>query len=180
MEQVRIVERGEDIVQDAGTVALQGAVSAEQAALGEGEHALSGHGPSAGNGDRPAVPRLADGGPEHAREAPQPDAWNETNGRILANVYTDPTRHTVSLLLDDRTANAVVYAARLLVADLEARAREARLASAMLPTESYGAVNRLAIAGRHERLAGRLRVLEGNYRAQVNGGWTPRERLERE
>ena len=56
MEQVRIMERGEDIVQDAGTIALEGAASAEQATLDEAGHALSELGPSAGNGVRPRAP----------------------------------------------------------------------------------------------------------------------------
>lgn len=85
----------------------------------------------------------------------------------VANVYTDPERHTVSLLLDDTTANLVVYAVRMLIADSEAHAREVRLFGATLPADSYGAANRQAIADRHERIASRLRVLERNYRHVV-------------
>jgi hypothetical protein len=88
----------------------------------------------------------------------------------VANVYTDPERHAVSLLLDDTTANLVVYAVRVLIADSEAHAREVRLFGATLPADSYGAANRQAIADRHERIASRLRVLERNYRNVVRGG----------
>ena len=62
------------------------------------------------------------------------------------------------------TANSVIYAVRLMAADAEAHAREVRLVGADLPSDSYGASNRHAIALRHERIAGRLRLLDYNYR----------------
>ncbi len=96
-----------------------------------------------------------------AGEQPTPD--RESTRPILANVYTDPPRHTVTLLLDDVTANIVLYAVRVLAADSEAHAREVRLVGAAMPPDSYGAANRHAIASRHERIAARLRVLEFNY-----------------
>ncbi len=85
----------------------------------------------------------------------------------LANVYRDPERHTVTLLLDEATANTVIYAVRALAADSEAHAREVRIIARTLPPDSYGAVNRRRIATRHERLAARLRMLESNYRTVV-------------
>ena len=69
----------------------------------------------------------------------------------------------MTLLLDDVTANIVLYAVRVLAADSEAHAREVRLVGAAMPPDSYGAANRHAIASRHERIAARLRVLEFNY-----------------
>jgi hypothetical protein len=39
---------------------------------------------------------------------------------VLANVYCDPKRRTVSLLLDEATANTVMYAVRLFAAESEA------------------------------------------------------------
>jgi hypothetical protein len=83
--------------------------------------------------------------------------------RILANVYCDPVRHTVTFLLDEVTANYAMYAARVLAADSEAHAREVRLAGAVMPVDSYGAANRHEIALRNERIARRVRVLERQY-----------------
>lgn len=90
------------------------------------------------------------------------------NCGTLANVYTDPTRHTVTLLLDDKTANIVMYAVRMLAADAEAHAREVRCVEAAMPPDSYGASNRNAIASRHERIAHRLLVLDRSYRTTVD------------
>lgn len=98
-----------------------------------------------------------------------PTKRQEVDQPPRANVYTDPKHHTVSLLLDDTTANLVIYAVRVLVADSESHAREVRLVGATLPSDSYGAANRHAIATRHERVAARLRVLERNYRAETSG-----------
>lgn len=100
----------------------------------------------------------------------QADVWRAMHSEILANVYTDPDRHTVSLLLDERTANAVIYAVRLHAAEIEAQAREARIIGGMKVPGSYGALNRAFIAIRHERQAERLRRLESNYRDEVGGG----------
>ena len=88
--------------------------------------------------------------------------------RVLANVYHDPIRHTVTLLLDERHATAMIYAARVLAAEYEAHAREVRAVAATLPPDSYGASNRSFIAIRHERIATRLRTVESNYRAEVS------------
>lgn len=92
---------------------------------------------------------------------------NRVEQRTVANVYTDPRGHTVTLLLDEVTANTVIYAIRILAAESEAHAREVRLVGATMPPDSYGAANRHAIASRHEHLARRLRVLERSYRETV-------------
>jgi hypothetical protein len=108
--------------------------------------------------ESPPAPVGSEAGPAQSSED-QADEHKQ-----LANVYVDPRRHTVSLLLDEGTANMVVYAVRLLVADSEAHAREVRRVQATLPPGSWGATNRHAIASRHERIANRLRALERNYR----------------
>jgi hypothetical protein len=92
---------------------------------------------------------------------------------VLANVYHDPKRHTVTLLLDERHAAAVIYAVRVLAADYEAHAREVRAVAATLPVWSYGYENRVLIAIRHERIASRLRRVEANYRTEVVDGGLP-------
>jgi hypothetical protein len=96
-------------------------------------------------------------------------------GQVLANVYHDPIRHTVTLLLDEQHATAVIYAVRALAADYEAHAREVRAVGAALPTDSYGHANRQFIAIRHERIASRLRRVESNYRTEVSEGGRPAE-----
>ena len=85
----------------------------------------------------------------------------------LANVYHDAEQKTVTLLLDEQHATAVIYAVRALAADYEAHAREVRLAAGNLPSGSYGAENRAMIAIRHERIASRLRRVESRYRAEL-------------
>ena len=101
---------------------------------------------------------------------------DESGRQLLANVYADSKRHTVALLLDDVTANMVIYAVRVLAADSEAHAREVRLVGATMPPDSYGAANRHAVASRHERIALRLRALENSYRDEIA---TARESLQR-
>jgi len=95
------------------------------------------------------------------------DEHAEASGRTLANVHIDPERHTVTLLLDDATANTVMYAVRLLAADSEAHAREVRRVQALMPANSYGAANRHEIASGLKRIARRLLVLDRNYRRIV-------------
>jgi len=94
-------------------------------------------------------------------------------GQVLANVYHDPIRHTITLLLDEQHATAVIYAVRALAADYEAHAREVRSVGAILPPDSYGHANRQFIAIRHERIASRLRLVESNYRTEVSEGGRP-------
>jgi len=94
-------------------------------------------------------------------------------GKVQANVYHDPKRETVTLLLDESHAEAVIYAVRSLAADYEAHAREVRAVAATLPSDSYGATNRLYVAIRHERIASRLRRVESTYRLEVDDGLPP-------
>lgn len=171
MERITFREASETTAQAVGSAALRRMTG--EAAVPEGESAVTA-GKDDGQEDVASSPSYEE---ENVGVEPgvrrSPLRRREADRPTLANVYTDPRRHTVSLLLDDRTANAVIYAVRVFMADLEAHAREARLASTAFPEDSYGAVNRLAIAGRHERLAARLRKLEGNYLEEVGGGWAP-------
>jgi hypothetical protein len=165
MEQARHVEGGE-----------QTSIEGKQLAMAGGEQTLVGRSDS--NGHRlddaspQAMPDVCPAIPDDESAPTRPGERPDYSGQVLANVYTDPIRHTVSLLLDDRTANCLIYAARVLAAEYEAHAREVRLVSATLPPVSYGAVNRLRIAWRHERIAERLRLLERNYQTEVSG-WSP-------
>jgi hypothetical protein len=127
-----------------------------------------------GNGDRRQQPPAPTEGTDSAdaQTGQRRTPGEAESHRPLANVYRDPERHTVTLLLDETTANTVIYAARLMAADSEAHAREVRMVAGTLPPESYGAANRYKIAARHERVAARLRVLEGNYREVVSDEWS--------
>src|ERR1700733_13317260 len=53
---------------------------------------------------------------DNAVPAEQPQTEKEESS-VLANVYCDPKRRTVSLLLDETTANTVMYAVRLFAAE---------------------------------------------------------------
>ena len=132
----------------------------EQAHRGEGEQEPKGAEALAAGGAQAAWP-------DRNAQGSGADRGGERSSPLLANVYHDPGRRTVTLLLDAETAEAVIFAVRILVANSEGRAREARLAGAALPLDSYGAANRHAIASRHERTAKRLRVLEEQYRDVV-------------
>ena len=65
--------------------------------------------------------------------------------------------------MDDVTANTVMYAVRLLAADSRSPCPGDQGGRCDLAPDSYGASNRHVIASRHERIAYRLRALEGNY-----------------
>jgi hypothetical protein len=110
---------------------------------------------------------------ETARPARRRAVATAAIGQVLANVYHDPVRHTVTLLLDEQHATAVIYAIRALAADFEAHAREVRAVAANMPLDSYGHANRQFIAIRHERLASRLRRVESNYRTEISEGGMP-------
>lgn len=157
-------------------------------------HVAMGQAPDVGSGAGPVESSQADADQEEAvMSSPAADVSSEgitdptaterpgqrrdTDHRLLANVYCDPTRRTVTLLLDDVTANTVIYAVRVLAADAEAHAREVRNVGADMPPDSYGASNRHAIASRHERIARRLRLLEYNYRDITTTAGLPVRRL---
>jgi septal ring-binding cell division protein DamX len=151
-------ERGEQLDRSLAAAALQQVVDSGGVASGPEEQGQTGAKTDAAI---PPVSRTDSMADEEAVERGR--QRGESERKLLANVYADPKRHTVAFLLDDVTANMVMYAVRVLAADSEAHAREVRLIGATMPPESYGAANRHAIASRHERFAHRLRTLEGNY-----------------
>jgi hypothetical protein len=96
-------------------------------------------------------------------------AWPDTDGpQVLAVAKRDPDGHTVSLILDEATANIAMYAITAHAVDREAHAREVTQSGQRLPEGSYGRHNRQAIAARETRVAARLRAVEQAYRAAID------------
>jgi len=92
-------------------------------------------------------------------------AWPDRDGpRILALARRDPETQTVSLVLDDTTANIAMFAIAAHADEREAHVREVERSGRSLPEGSYGRRNREAIAARETRVANRLRAVEGAYR----------------
>ena len=95
-------------------------------------------------------------------------AWPETAGpRILALARRDPETQTVSLVLDDTTANIAMFAIAAHADEREAHIREVERSGRSLPEGSYGRRNREVIAARETRVADRLRAVEHAYRTAV-------------
>jgi hypothetical protein len=113
----------------------------------------------------------------HGRVHSEP-AWPETDGpRILALARRDPETRTVSLVLDDTTANVALFAIAAHADEREAHIREVERSGQNLPEGSYGRRNRDAIAARETRIAARLRAVEQAYRTAIDRGtaYTPPE-----
>lgn len=96
--------------------------------------------------------------PEPAR--PDPGAQP-----VTAIARRDPASRTVSLILDDTTANMAIHAIAVNAADREAHMREVARSAEKLPESSFGKLNRQDIAARELRIATRLRAVERAYRA---------------
>jgi hypothetical protein len=95
-------------------------------------------------------------------------AWPETDGpEILALAHRNPETHTVSLVLDDTTANIAMFAIAAHADEREAHVREVEQFGRSLPEGSYGRRNRQAIAARETRVATRLRAVEQAYRTTM-------------
>ena len=98
-------------------------------------------------------------------------AWPDTDGpRILALARRDPETHTVSLVLDDTTANIALFAIAAHADEREAHIREVERSGQNLPEGSYGRRNREAIAARETRVTARLRSVEQAYRTAIERG----------
>jgi hypothetical protein len=111
----------------------------------------------------------------HDHVTPEP-AWPDTDGpRILALARRDPQTQTVSLILDDTTANVALFAIAAHADEREAHIREVERSGRSLPEGSYGRRNRDAIAARETRIATRLRAVEQAYRTAIERGtaYTP-------
>jgi hypothetical protein len=92
-------------------------------------------------------------------------AWPEIDGpRILALARRDPETQMVSLVLDDTTANIVMFAIAAHADERDAHIREVERSRRTMPEGSYGRRNREAIAARETRVAVRLRAVEHAYR----------------
>ena len=98
-------------------------------------------------------------------EATSPDTGGQP---LIAIAHRDPASRTISLILDDTTANAAIHAIRVHATDREAHTREVQRHSEHFPENSYGRENRLAIAARETRIAERLRAIERAYRAALD------------
>jgi hypothetical protein len=97
-------------------------------------------------------------------EGPPPDS---------CSVYVWPASQTVSLILDEATANMAIHAIAVNAADREARTREVRQYAQTLPENSYGRQNRQDIAARETRIASRLRAIERAYRTALDPDANP-------
>lgn len=110
--------------------------------------------------------REGHGSREPTREGP-------VGQQFIAIAHHDPASRTVSLILDDSTANVAIHAIAVNAADREAHMREVQQASQNLPETSYGWRNRQDIAARETRIAGRLRAVEHAYRTALDHGAAP-------
>jgi hypothetical protein len=94
--------------------------------------------------------------------------WPDRDGpRILALARHDPDTQTVTLVLDDTTANTAMFAIAAHADEREAHLREVERSGQNLPEGSYGRRNRQAIAARETRVAARLRAVEQAYRTAI-------------
>jgi hypothetical protein len=105
-------------------------------------------------------------------------AWPETDGpRILALARLDRETQTVSLVLDETTANVAIFAIAAHADEREAHIREVEHFGQQMPEGSYGRRNRQAIAARESRVVARLRSVEQAYRKAIerDTAYTPPE-----
>lgn len=101
--------------------------------------------------------------PKSAREGIDPRRQH-----LIAMARHDPVSHTVSLLLDETSANAAIHAISTQAAEREARTREIQHYSRGLPKDSYGRRNRDTIVARETRITTRLRAIERAYQTALD------------
>jgi hypothetical protein len=113
-----------------------------------------------------------------ATSRPRTPARRGTSPRQpVAMARHDPASQTVSLILDEATANMAIHAITINAADREARTREVQCYAQALPEDSYGRQNRQDIAARETRIATRLRAIERAYRTALDPDATPAPEL---
>lgn len=105
----------------------------------------------------------------HPQQAPP----GTSRQQPIAMARHDPASRTVTLILDDTTANMAIHALAVSAADREAHTREVQQYSQTLPDNSYGKSNRETIAARETRIAARLRAIEHAYRTALDSGAAP-------
>jgi len=86
----------------------------------------------------------------------------------------DTETQTISLVLDDTTANVALFAIAAHADEREAHIREVERSGQNLPEGSYGRRNRQAITARETRVAARLRAVEQAYRTATEHGTASR------
>ena len=102
-------------------------------------------------------------------------AWPETDGPgIIALAQRNPDSQTVTLILDETTANTALFAIAAHADEREAHVREVEQFGQSLPEGSYGRRNREAIAARETRVATRLRAIERAHRIATERDAAPR------
>jgi hypothetical protein len=105
--------------------------------------------------------RQGNGRPQQAR----PDLGAPT---IAAQATRHPSgNRTVTLVMDEATANLAIFAITVHAGEREAHLREVEQFAQGLPAGSYGRQNREAIAARERRAALHLRAIERAYRAAI-------------
>lgn len=102
---------------------------------------------------------------DRTRQIPTVPAQAAPGTQILAVAGRDPGSRTVSLIMDESTANIAMFAVAAHAEEREAHVREVQRYGQSLPEGSYGRRNREAIAAREARLAARLRAVAQAYRA---------------
>jgi hypothetical protein len=102
------------------------------------------------------------------RAHPEPPSVAASDPQFIAMARRDPATRTVSLILDDTTANMAIHAIAVSATDREAHTREIQQHAETLPENSYGRRNRQAIATRETRITTRLRAVEHAYRSALD------------
>ncbi|HLK01882.1 MAG TPA: hypothetical protein VKU39_18525, partial [Streptosporangiaceae bacterium] len=104
---------------------------------------------------------------DRVRQRRQPHPQAVPGPRIVALAGRDAESETVSLILDENTADIAMFAVAAHAEEREAHVREVQRYGQSLPEGSYGRRNREVIAAREQRVAARLRAVERAYRAAL-------------